>query len=80
MWHKFKKAESKDQFKGLSFEEHITDAVATGFITESEAQSLILYNAKRFDSMLTDIFDMQLNEDLELENPHMPITGEAALD
>lgn len=30
--------------------------------------------------MLTDIFDMELNRDLELENPHMPITGEVALD
>ncbi|NOZ97690.1 MAG: hypothetical protein GXO52_08025, partial [Gammaproteobacteria bacterium] len=72
--------ESKDQFKGLTFEEHITDAVATNFITEAEAQSLIVYNAKRYDSMLTDIFDMELNHDLELENPHMPITGEATLD
>ncbi|WP_151838341.1 acyl-CoA dehydrogenase [Acinetobacter ursingii] len=80
LWHKFKKAESKDQLKGLTFEEHITDAVATNFITEAEAQSLIVYNAKRYDSMLTDIFDMELNHDLELENPHMPITGEATLD
>lgn len=80
LWHKFKKAESKDQFKGLTFEEHITYAVSQGFITESEAQSLIVYNAKRFDSMLTDVFDMQLKEDLELDNPHLPRTGEATFD
>lgn len=71
LWDKFKKAESKDQFKGLTFEEHITDAVAVGFITENEAEQLLKYNAKRYDSMLTDIFDEHLENDLPLENPHL---------
>ena len=71
LWDKFKKAESKDQFKGLTFEEHITDAVAVGFITANEAEKLLKYNAKRYDSMLTDIFDEHLENDLPLENPHL---------
>ncbi|MBH2001376.1 MAG: acyl-CoA dehydrogenase [Moraxellaceae bacterium] len=71
LWDKFKKAESKDQFKGLTFEEHITDAVAVGFITANEAEQLLKYNAKRYDSMLTDIFDQHLENDLLLENPHL---------
>ena len=71
LWDKFKKAESKDQFKGLTFEEHITDAVAVGFITANEAEQLLKYNAKRYDSMLTDIFDQQLENDMPLENPHL---------
>jgi acyl-CoA dehydrogenase len=71
LWDKFKKAESKDQFKGLTFEEHITDAVAVGFITANEAEQLLKYNAKRYDSMLTDIFDEHLENDLPLENPHL---------
>lgn len=71
LWDKFKKAESKDQFQGLSFEEHVTDAVKIGFINQHEAQSLILYNAKRFDSMLTDVFDLELKHDFKLENPHI---------
>ena len=71
LWDKFKKAESKDQFKGLTFEEHITDAVAVGFITANEAEQLLKYNAKRYDSMLTDIFDQHLENDLTLGNPHL---------
>ena len=70
LWDKFKKAESKGKFKGLSFEEHIQDAVESGFISSSEAQELLEYNAQRFDSMLTDIFDSELKETLELNNPH----------
>ena len=30
----------------------------------------MIYNAKRYDSMLTDIFDSELNQTLELENPY----------
>lgn len=71
LWDKFKKAESKDQFKGLTFEEHITDAVAVGLITANEAEQLLKYNAKRYDSMLTDIFDQHLENDLSLGNPHL---------
>ena len=71
LWDKFKKAESKDQFNGLTFEEHITDAVAVGFITANEAEQLLKYNAKRYDSMLTDIFDQHLENDLSLGNPHL---------
>ena len=71
LWDKFKKAESKDKFKGLTFEEHIADAVSTGFITTDEAQQLLKYNAKRYDSMLTDVFDEHLENDLPLENPHL---------
>ncbi|WP_445115396.1 acyl-CoA dehydrogenase [Acinetobacter sp. WZC-1] len=72
LWDKFKKAESKDQFKGLTFEAHVQDAVATSFISQQEADQLIEYNAMRYDSMLTDIFDQQLNEVLPLDNPHLP--------
>jgi acyl-CoA dehydrogenase len=70
LWDKFKKAESKGKFKGLTFEENIEDATKEGFISESEAQQLLQYNAIRFDSMLTDIFDENLNKDLPLSNPH----------
>ncbi|MFW1953143.1 acyl-CoA dehydrogenase [Acinetobacter beijerinckii] len=71
LWDKFKKAESKDKFKGLTFEEHIADAVSTDFVTTDEAQQLLKYNAKRYDSMLTDVFDEHLENDLPLENPHL---------
>lgn len=70
LWDKFKKAESKDQFNGLTFDEHIAHALATEFISPDEAEKLIIYNAKRFDSMLTDIFDAELDQTLELENPY----------
>jgi len=70
LWDKFKKAESKGKFKGLTFEENIEHATKEGFISESEAQQLLQYNAIRFDSMLTDIFDEHLNKDLPLSNPH----------
>lgn len=70
LWDKFKKAESKGKFTGLTFEENITQAIKEGFISESEAQQLLQYNAIRFDSMLTDVFDEKLNKDLPLSNPH----------
>ncbi|MBJ8432561.1 acyl-CoA dehydrogenase [Acinetobacter pittii] len=70
LWDKFKKAESKGKFTGLTFEENITQAIKEDFISESEAQQLLQYNAIRFDSMLTDVFDEDLNKDLPLSNPH----------
>ncbi|WP_087087724.1 acyl-CoA dehydrogenase [Acinetobacter pittii] len=70
LWDKFKKAESKGKFTGLTFEENIEQAIKEGFISESEAQQLLQYNALRFDSMLTDVFDEDLNKDLPLSNPH----------
>ncbi|MGR2824286.1 acyl-CoA dehydrogenase [Acinetobacter sp. 1124_18A] len=70
LWDKFKKAESKGKFTGLTFEENIAQAIKEGFITENEAQQLLQYNAIRFDSMLTDVFDEHLNKDLPLSNPH----------
>lgn len=70
LWDKFKKAESKGKFKGLTFEENIEHATKEGFISESEAQQLLQYNAIRFDSMLTDVFDEILDKDLPLSNPH----------
>ncbi|OAL81472.1 acyl-CoA dehydrogenase [Acinetobacter sp. SFB] len=70
LWDKFKKAESKGQFKGLTFDERISDAVETGFITQHEASRLLSYNAKRYDSMLTDVFDSELDQALALENPY----------
>lgn len=70
LWDKFKKAESKGKFTGLTFEENIAQAIKEAFITESEAQQLLQYNAIRFDSMLTDVFDEDLNKDLPLSNPH----------
>lgn len=70
LWDKFKKAESKGQFKGLTFDERMSNALSIGFVTQQEAASLMIYNAKRYDSMLTDIFDSELNQTLELENPY----------
>ncbi|TCB44226.1 acyl-CoA dehydrogenase [Acinetobacter terrestris] len=70
LWDKFKKAESKGQFKGLTFDERLADAVEIGFVTQEEAASLLTYNVKRYDSMLTDVFDSELDQALELENPY----------
>ena len=70
LWTKFKKAESKGQFKGLDFESHIQHALETGFISPEEADQLIHYNVQRFDSMLTDIFDHELEQTLDLKNPY----------
>lgn len=72
LWDKFKKSESKDVFKGLTFEEHIYDAIQINFITQAEANRLLEYNAIRYDSMLTDIFNEHLSEVLSLENHHLP--------
>ncbi|MFI7914032.1 hypothetical protein ACFMKF_23735, partial [Acinetobacter baumannii] len=49
---------------------NIAQAIKEGFISESEAQQLLQYNAIRFDSMLTDVFDEKLNKVLPLSNPH----------
>ena len=70
LWDKFKKAESKGQFKGLTFDERLADAVEIGFVTQEEVASLLTYNAKRYDSMLTDVFDSELDQALALENPY----------
>lgn len=75
LWNQFKKAESKGQFKGLTFEECLADAVANHAVTEDEAAKLTIYNAKRFDSMLTDIFDIKLDQNLALDNPHQPLSN-----
>lgn len=71
LWNRFKRAESKGQFNGLTFEENIEDALQQGFINPEEAEKLLAYNVKRFDSMLTDVFDTDLKETLELSNPHL---------
>lgn len=71
LWDRFKKAENKGQFKGLSFADHVADVHEQGFINEEEANKLLHYNARRYDSMLTDVFDLHLQEVLELENPHI---------
>lgn len=71
LWHKFKKAESKGQFAGLTFEERVAEATKQQFINHDEANQLIHYNAQRFDSMLTDVFDLQMQQVLDLKNPHV---------
>jgi len=71
LWDRFKKAENKGQFKGLSFAEHVANAQLQGFINDQETEKLLNYNARRYDSMLTDVFDLHLNEVLELENPYL---------
>lgn len=70
LWHKFKKAEHKGNFEGLTFEDHIVNATQNGDITESEAEKLIAYNAQRFDSLLTDIFDIDMKAAKDRRNPH----------
>lgn len=71
LWQKFKRAESKGQFKGLTFQEHVNDAVTQSFVTAEEASQIAEYNIKRFDSMLTDIFDMEIDQTLPLDNPYI---------
>ncbi|ANF81464.1 acyl-CoA dehydrogenase [Acinetobacter sp. NCu2D-2] len=71
LWDRFKKAESKNKFQGLTFDEHLEDALNQGFITEHEAEQLRTYNAKRYDSMLTDVFDLKFENVLDLENPYI---------
>ncbi len=70
LWQKFKKAEHKDSFEGLTFEDHVVYASQNGDITEEEAEVLIQYNAIRFDSLLTDVFDKHLSKAQERHNPH----------
>lgn len=70
LWQKFKKAEHKDSFEGLTFEDHVVYASQNGDITEAEAEQLIQYNGVRFDSLLTDVFDKHLQQAQERENPH----------
>lgn len=70
LWNRFKKAESKGQFKGLTFEERMQDALSQNAVTAAEAEQLLSYNAQRYDSMLTDVFDEDLKAALLLENPH----------
>ena len=70
LWQEFKKAEHKDSFEGLTFEDHVVYASQKGDITEEEAEVLIQYNALRFDSLLTDVFDKHLLKAQERDNPH----------
>ncbi|WP_201616254.1 acyl-CoA dehydrogenase [Psychrobacter urativorans] len=70
LWQKFKKAEHKDSFEGLTFEDHVVYASQNGDVTEEEAEALINYNALRFDSLLTDVFDEHLQQAQERFNPH----------
>ena len=70
LWHKFKKSEHDGSFEGLTFEDHVVHASQMGEITEEEAEQLIRYNALRFDSLLTDVFDEHLHTALERINPH----------
>ncbi|MBE0442280.1 MAG: acyl-CoA dehydrogenase [Psychrobacter sp.] len=70
LWQKFKKAEHKDSFEGLTFEDHVVYASQNEDITEEEAEVLIQYNAIRFDSLLTDVFDKHLSQAQERSNPH----------
>ena len=70
LWQSFKKAEHKGEFEGLTFEDHVVYASQNGAITEEEAEQLIKYNALRFDSLLTDVFDEHLLEAQERFNPH----------
>jgi acyl-CoA dehydrogenase len=70
LWQKFKKAEHKDSFEGLTFEDHVVYASQNGDITEEEAEVLIQYNAIRYDSLLTDVFDKHLSKAQERTNPH----------
>lgn len=79
LWDKFKKAESKGKFRGLTFDERLADAVKISFITEDEASKLAIYNAKRYDSMLTDVFDSELDQTLELENPYNKVEETAPM-
>lgn len=72
LWKRFKKAESKGQFTGISFEDHVVAAVQTGFISEEESEALIDYNGLRFDSLLTDVFDETLTQVQYRHNPHSP--------
>ncbi|KKW75492.1 acyl-CoA dehydrogenase [Acinetobacter sp. Ag2] len=70
-WNHFKKAESKGEYQGLTFEDRLADAVSRGAIQQDLANKLAEYNALRYDSMLTDIFDEKLERVLELDNPHL---------
>ncbi|PNK60271.1 acyl-CoA dehydrogenase [Psychrobacter sp. FDAARGOS_221] len=70
LWQKFKKAEHKGEFVGLTFEDHVLTALKDGNITEAESEQLIHYNSVRFDALLTDVFDEHLNEALPRYNPH----------
>src|SRR5699024_2516901 len=70
LWQKFKKAEHKGEFVGLTFEDHVLTALKDGVITEAESEQLIEYNSVRFDSLLTDVFDEHLIHALPRENPH----------
>lgn len=70
LWQKFKKAEHKDSYEGLTFEDHVVYASQNGEITEEEAEQLIHYNGLRYDSLLTDIFDENLLHAQQRINPH----------
>ncbi len=70
LWHKFKSSEHNGDFEGLTFEDHVVHASQIGEITEEEAEQLINYNALRFDSLLTDVFDEHLHTALDRINPH----------
>jgi acyl-CoA dehydrogenase len=70
LWQQFKKLEHKGSFEGLTFEDHVVHASQSGEITEVEAEQLINYNALRFDSLLTDVFDEHLLQAQQRFNPH----------
>ena len=70
LWQTFKKAEYKGKFEGLTFEDHVVNALQNGTITEAESEKLIDFNSIRFDALLTDVFDEHLEHAQERYNPH----------
>ncbi len=72
LWDKFKKAESKGQFKGLTFEAHIADALTQSFISEDEAQQLTPHEVKTVITRISEGSKIVLIGDpAQIDNPYV---------
>lgn len=72
LWIMFKKQQQQGNLFGLTFEDQVIDAIKQDIINEEEAEILIAYNGMRYETLLTDTFDIILKDTLPRYNIHHP--------
>lgn len=61
-FHAYQKAERKGRLQGSTILERLQDAAAQGIIPAEQVDAIHDYDACRYDCLLTDAFDMQLEQ------------------
>ncbi|WP_111746118.1 acyl-CoA dehydrogenase [Salinisphaera orenii] len=63
VYNKFTQALSNGKINGWDLEEQLASAIATGVLTETEAESVRTYDTLRYDAVLTDAFTSEYISD-----------------